>query len=143
MVDISNKKVTSREASAYGEVILNPDVIKLIKDKKLPKGEVLNIAKYAGIMGAKKTSELIPLCHPIGLNYIDLKLKVKKDRITIESKVKAEAKTGAEMEALSAVAVAALTVYDMCKSVNKDIEISKVQLLKKSGGKSGTYVRKK
>ncbi len=142
MVDISTKEVTEREAVAQGRVFLKATVIKLIKDKKTPKGDVLEAAKIAGIFAAKKTPEIIPLCHPIPITSMGIAFTLKKDQVHIITTVKGQAKTGFEMEALTAASVAALTIYDMCKPLDKDIVISEIKLLKKTGGKSGTYVRK-
>ncbi len=142
MVDISGKSVTRREAVAEGGVFLRPEVIKLIARKKIPKGDVLGASRIAGILAAKKTPELIPLCHPIPIESVKIDFALKDKEIIITATVKGEAKTGFEMEALTAVSVAALTIYDMCKPIDKDIIISKIRLLSKTGGKSGTYVRK-
>lgn len=131
MVDVTKKKVTRRQAVARGEILMNIQTIKLIKDKKVPKGDVLTTAKIAGIMAAKKVGELIPLCHPLGLDWVELSFKIEKDRIKILALVKLEAKTGVEMEALMAVAIASLTIYDMCKAVDKKMVISKIKLEKK------------
>ncbi|MDD5773538.1 MAG: cyclic pyranopterin monophosphate synthase MoaC [bacterium] len=144
MVDVGDKKITSREAVASGTVKVSPEVIKLIVENKIGKGNVLEIAKIAGIMAAKKTKELIPLCHQINLTHIGLELEIDKlnKKINIQSFVKTKDRTGVEMEALTAVAVAGLTIYDMCKAVDKSMEIGEISLLVKKGGKSGTYVRK-
>jgi len=144
MVDIERKKTTKREAKACGVVKMNPDTMALVREGKIPKGDVLTCAKIAGTMAAKNTYHMIPMCHPLPIHWIDLSLKSNqaKSQIEIESEIKVEAKTGVEMEALVAVAVAALTVYDMCKGIDKEMEISEIYLLKKSGGKSGTYLRK-
>ncbi|MFH1258931.1 MAG: cyclic pyranopterin monophosphate synthase MoaC [Elusimicrobiota bacterium] len=142
MVDISLKVLSERIAVAQGEVRARPEIIKLIRDKKIPKGDVLPAAKFAGIMAAKKTGELIPFCHPLLIDLIDLDFRLTKDKIIITSQVKTSAKTGVEMEALTAVAVAGLAIYDMCKSADKGMVISEIKLIKKSGGKSGEYVRR-
>jgi len=142
MVDISEKNVSERAAVVEGVIYLKPQVLKLIAGKKIPKGDVLEAARLAGILAAKKTPELIPLCHPIPLEFAGLEFSLKKDRIIILTTIKGSAKTGMEMEALTATSIAALTIYDMCKPLDKDIVISKIRLLKKTGGKSGTYVRK-
>ena len=131
MVDVTEKKVNRRKAIARGEISMNIQTLKLIKDKKVPKGDVLTTAKIAGIMAAKKTGELIPLCHPLGVDWIDISFKIEKDRIKIFAEVKLEAKTGVEMEALMAVAIAALTIYDMCKALDKQMVISEIKLVKK------------
>jgi cyclic pyranopterin phosphate synthase len=141
MADVSNKKETLRTAKAYGEVLLGKGAFKALKNNTLKKGDVLAVSKIAGIQAAKKTHGLIPLCHNIFISNIDInfKLKEKSFGIEIKSTVKTNAKTGVEMEALTAVSVAALTIYDMCKSVDKGITISKICLLSKTGGKSGDY----
>ena len=143
MVDITGKPVTHREAVARCVVLLGEPLYSLVLENGLRKGDVISTSKIAGIMGAKKTSELIPLCHPLKINNIDLKFELlpEKKAIEITSIVKTDDKTGVEMEALTAVSIAALTVYDMGKAVTKDIQISDIRLLKKSGGKSGTYLR--
>lgn len=144
MVDVGEKKITKREAKAHAAVKLNPDTMALVREGKIPKGEVLTCAKIAGILAAKNTHQMIPMCHPLPINWVDLKFTLNdaKSRIEIESEVRVEAKTGAEMEALAAAAVAALTIYDMCKGIDKEMEISEIYLEKKSGGRSGTYKRK-
>ncbi len=138
MVDVSNKDVTERIASAHALVTMNSQTFSLIMDKQVAKGDVLEVARVAGIMAAKKTSELIPMCHPLNINSIKIDYSDNsKDSIEIIAEVKITAKTGVEMEALTAVSVCALTIYDMCKSADKSIQISDIFLLKKSGGKSG------
>ena len=140
MVDVSNKDVTERIASAHALVTMNNQTFSLIMDKQVAKGDVLEVARVAGIMAAKKTSELIPMCHPLNINSIKIDYSDNsKDSIEIIAEVKITAKTGVEMEALTAVSVCALTIYDMCKSADKSIQISDIFLLKKSGGKSGIY----
>jgi cyclic pyranopterin monophosphate synthase len=143
MVDIAEKPVTHREAIAKGIVHLTPKVLHLIVSGQMPKGDVLAVARVAGIMAAKKTPELIPLCHSLPITSINIEFTPNENQstITIAATVKVEGKTGVEMEALTAVSVAALTIYDMCKAVDKGIVISDVCLIKKTGGKSGTYVR--
>lgn len=143
MVDISNKKITNREAIVEGRVFLKPTVIKLIKQKKIPKGDVLEAARLAGILAAKKTPEIIPLCHPIPIEFVDIEFSLRNKEIKIRTIVKGMAKTGVEMEAFTATAVAALTIYDMCKPIDREIVISEIKLLKKTGGKSGIYIRSK
>ena len=140
MVDIGSKKVTKREAVAEGAVSLKTSTILVIKRKRVPKGDVLEAARLAGIMAAKNTLFLIPLCHPIQIECIDITFSMVKGKITIKTTVRGEAKTGFEMEALCATAVAALTIYDMCKPLDKGIVISDIKLLKKTGGKSGAYI---
>jgi cyclic pyranopterin monophosphate synthase len=145
MVDVTAKANTIRRAKARGIVKMDIHTLQLIEKGQIIKGNVLTTAKIAGIMAAKKTGELIPLCHPLELTGIDIKLSIdhKKSQIVIESEVQTAGKTGVEMEALTAVSVAALTIYDMCKAVNKKIIIGDIMLLEKSGGKSGTFVRNK
>jgi len=142
MINIGDKQISEREAIVEAELSLKPRVIALIKDKKIPKGDVLEAAKIAGILGAKKTSWLIPLCHPIPIEFADMEISLKKKGIKIRAIVRARAKTGVEMEAFSAAAIAALTIYDMCKAFDREIEIFNLRLIKKTGGASGTYVRK-
>ena len=142
MVDIGCKEITEREATVEGLVSLNPKIILTIKKRKVPKGDVLEAARFAGILAAKKTPFLIPLCHPIPIEYAEIIFSLRKSEIKITSIVRAKAKTGVEMEALTAAAVAALTIYDMCKPLDKNIVISGLKLIKKTGGKSGTYIRK-
>jgi cyclic pyranopterin phosphate synthase len=143
MVDISDKASSEREARAYGLVTMSRAAYQKVKTGTGPKGDILTVAKVAGIMGAKKTSELIPLCHPLALALIDISFKYKNKNAAIEiiSKVKSRGPTGVEMEALSAAMLAALTIYDMCKAVDKGIMLGPFYLLEKSGGKSGTYRR--
>ena len=137
MVDVSGKPPTLRQASATALVKMNPHTLRAVK--RNPKGNPLEIARIAGISAAKRTSELIPLCHPLWLSHIDVEASFKKNGVIISSLVSSTGPTGVEMEALTAVAVAALTVYDMCKATDKGIEITGIRLLEKSGGKSGTY----
>jgi cyclic pyranopterin phosphate synthase len=144
MVDVTAKKPTERTAVAGGMISMNSETFDLIKNQKVKKGNVLETARIAGIMAAKKTAELIPMCHPLNITHIqvDFSPDAAASCIGIEAVVRAVDQTGVEMEAVTAVSVAALTIYDMCKSSDKEMTISKIQLLKKSGGKSGTYVRK-
>ena len=139
MVDVGDKDVTSREAVARGHVSIQPETLRLIKVGLMKKGDVLTIAQLAGIMGAKKTSELIPLCHPLPLDRVDVDLELDEaeSRINITATAKTTARTGVEMEALTAVSVAALTLYVMCKSVDRGMRIEGIRLVKKSGGRSG------
>jgi len=141
MVDVGAKDVTERVAVAKASVIMQAATLKLIKDKKAAKGDVLAVAQLAGIMAAKRTSELIPLCHPLQLSNVEVKLSLDTRRraVDIEATCKLKGRTGVEMEALTAASVAALTVYDMCKSVDRGMVISEVKLVHKSGGKSGTF----
>jgi len=142
MVDVSNKEITERIAVAHAKVIMKPETFSLIMDKKVVKGDVLGVARVAGIMAAKKTSELIPMCHALNLNSVKIDYTNNNlNSIEITSEVKITAKTGVEMEALTAVSVCALTIYDMCKSVDKSMLISDIYLVRKSGGKSGAFVR--
>jgi cyclic pyranopterin monophosphate synthase len=139
MVDVSEKKATEREAEASAQVIMSKAVLKALPQN--PKGDPLEVARIAGIQAAKRTSELIPMCHPLPLAHIDVDIRVCENGIAITSRVTTTAETGVEMEALVAASVAALTVYDMCKALDKGIEIREVVLQKKSGGKSGDYRR--
>ena len=143
MVDVSAKNVTEREAEASAFVLLKPTVLKALPNN--PKGDPLEVARLAGIMAAKRTSELIPMCHPLPLSHVDVNMRLCENGVAITSKVTTNAVTGVEMEALVAASVAALTVYDMCKALDKGIEIREIALERKSGGKSGNYrrVRKK
>ena len=144
MVDVTAKKPTERTAVAGGMISMNSETFELIENQKVKKGNVLETARIAGIMAAKKTAELIPMCHPLNITHIqvDFSPDAAASCIGIEAAVRAIDQTGVEMEAITAVSVAALTIYDMCKSSDKEMTISKIQLLKKSGGKSGTYARK-
>ena len=141
MVEVGAKDSTERVAVARASVRMQPATLKLIATKKAAKGDVLAVAQLAGIMAAKKTPDLIPLCHPLALSSVDVKLTLdaKRNAVDIEATCKLKGRTGVEMEALTAVSVAALTVYDLCKSVDRGMVISDVRLLHKSGGKSGTY----
>jgi len=141
MVDVSAKKATVREAEASAFVAMTPAVLNALADN--PKGDPFETARIAGIMAAKKTSDLIPLCHPLPLSHIDVELRRCENGIAISSRAKTSAETGVEMEAMVAASVAALTVYDMCKALDKGIEIREILLQRKSGGKRGNYVRKK
>jgi cyclic pyranopterin phosphate synthase len=141
MVDVTAKAVTERVAVAKGSVLMQPDTIALITAGDVKKGDVLSVARLAGIMGAKRTPELIPLCHPLALSSVavDLAVDKKRNAVDITAICKLEGKTGVEMEALTAVAVAALTVYDMCKAVDRGMRLTDIRLVRKSGGKSGTF----
>jgi cyclic pyranopterin phosphate synthase len=143
MVDVSGKEATRRVARAEAFVEMSPATVKLLRANALPKGNPLETARIAGIQAAKKTSELIPLCHPLSLTHVDVEITVARDGVRLESTASTKAETGVEMEALTAAAVAALTLYDMCKAVEKGITIGRVRLLEKSGGKSGHWVRKR
>ncbi len=141
MVDIADKPSTVRTAVASGRVVIGEEVYRLVEENKVRKGDVLSIAQIAGILGAKQTSKLIPLCHDVALKGVDVVLTLKEDDFSVDIKAftKTLGGTGVEMEALTAVSVAALTVYDMCKSVSKGIRITDVHLLAKTGGQSGDY----
>lgn len=143
MVDVTDKKVTERVAVARGCIKVNEEVFRKIQEGGIAKGDVLGVARIAGIMGVKKTSDLIPLCHPLMLTHssIEFTLEEATKTITAECTCKLSGKTGVEMEALTGVTVALLTIYDMCKALDKSMEISEVHLVKKTGGKSGTYER--
>ena len=141
MVDVGAKPETERVAVARGRVTMKPETLALVKAGEMGKGDVLGVARLAGIMAAKRTAELIPLCHPLALSSVavDLTLDEAASAVEIEAKVRLTGRTGVEMEALTAVSVAALTVYDMCKAVDRSMTISEIRLVHKSGGKSGTY----
>jgi len=144
MVDVSDKKVTDRTATASGSIYVSNAIIDKIKNNDMKKGDVLSVAQIAGIMGAKKTSELIPMCHNIFISGADLKFAIDEinSKIEIIATGKTSGQTGIEMEALTAVSIASLTIYDMCKAVDKNMAISDIKLLKKTGGKSGVFERK-
>ena len=144
MVDVSAKAVTRREAVARGEVRMQPATLARIAAGALPKGDVLAVARLAGIMAAKRTADLVPLCHPLPLAHVDVELTpdAKQACVRIEGRVRVEARTGVEKEALTAVAVAGLTLYDMCKAVDREMTIGAIRLVEKSGGRSGTFVRR-
>lgn len=150
MVDVGDKNITERVAIATGVIHLQAETLRLIKEGEIKKGDVLAVAQVAGIMGAKKTSDLIPMCHPLALTHVDISFTDNLDphpetgmcEITIQATVKLTGKTGVEMEALTAVSLAALTIYDMCKAVDKGMYFNNIGLMHKSGGKSGTFDRK-
>ena len=142
MVDVSSKPVTSRTAVASGFVKMSAQTVEAIKTRTAPKGDPLEPARLAGIMAAKRTAEIIPLCHVLPLSHVDIELVLTTDGIAIKSTVTAEAKTGVEMEALVAVSATALTIYDMCKAIDKGMVITEVRLELKTGGKSGKYERR-
>lgn len=144
MVDVSAKDVTMRVAVARGIVFMRPETLGLILEKKVEKGDVFSVARVAGIMAAKKTPELIPMCHPLNLTSVEIFLAPEQNpaRVEIEAIVKVSGKTGVEMEAMTAVSVCGLTIYDMCKAVDREMSIGEIRLVKKSGGKSGTFIRK-
>lgn len=141
MVDVSPKEDTERRATARGSVVMAPETLALIQSGGVPKGDVLTVARLAGIMAAKRTPDLVPLCHPLMLTSVKVELKPDPERnaVDIEATCKLTGKTGVEMEALTAVSVAALTVYDMCKAVDRSMRIGDIRLTHKSGGKSGSY----
>ncbi len=141
MVDVSDKDATERTATAKGSVVMQPETMALIQEGGVKKGDVLSVAQLAGIMGAKRTPDLIPLCHPLDLTSVtvDLECDPGRNAVDITATCKLKGKTGVEMEALTAVAVAALTVYDMCKAVDRGMRISDIRLIHKAGGKSGTF----
>lgn len=142
MVDVSEKAVTTRIAKATATVTVNAETYALIKEGKMKKGDVLAVAQVAGIMGAKRTPDIIPMCHPIQITNVDIAFEMDDEAHTIRiiSTAKCDGKTGIEMEAMSAASIAALTIYDMCKAVQRDIRISDIYLLEKDGGKSGHYL---
>lgn len=139
MVDVSAKDITPREAEAAGLVRMRPETLQLIIAGRTPKGDVLAVARVAGVLAAKRTSELIPLCHGLPLSGVDIRFRPADDALEILARVRTEARTGVEMEALTAVAVAALTVYDMCKAVDRGMSVEQVRVTYKAGGRSGTY----
>jgi len=142
MVEVTAKKETVRTAVAAGEITMRPETLELILDKKVAKGDVLAVAQVAGIMAAKKTGDLIPMCHPLNLTGVDISFTIKKpDSIEVKAKVTCVGKTGVEMEALTAASVALLTIYDMVKAAEKGMVIKNIRLLEKTGGKSGDYKR--
>lgn len=144
MVDVTEKNVTDRIAAARGTVSMRPETLDLILEKRVEKGDVLSVARVAGIMAAKKTPELIPMCHPLNITSVEIFLTPQKNpaRVEIEAVVRVSGKTGVEMEAMTAVSVCGLTIYDMCKAVDREMTIGEIRLTKKSGGKSGTFIRK-
>ena len=141
MVDVTGKDVTFRQAEAEGRVRMARETVALIRTGGAPKGDVLAVAQVAGVMAAKRTHELIPMCHPLRLTAVDIAFTLEEEAVHIRAQVKCKGETGVEMEALTAVSAAALTVYDMCKAVQQDMEITDIRLLRKSGGKSGDYSR--
>jgi cyclic pyranopterin phosphate synthase len=141
MVDVGAKQETRRLARVRGQIRMRPETVQLILENKVAKGNVLEAARLAGIMAAKRTGELIPLCHPLNLTAVEVDFEVGEDRVEVETQVRIEDRTGVEMEALTAATVALLTIYDMCKAVDRGMVISEVRLMEKRGGQSGTYVR--
>jgi cyclic pyranopterin monophosphate synthase len=143
MVDVSDKGVSRRIAVARGAIVMRPETLALILEDKIEKGDVFSVARVAGIMAAKKTSELIPMCHPLNITSVEIDLSPQENpaRVEIEAAVRVDGKTGVEMEAMTAVCVAGLTIYDMCKAVDREMSIREIRLVKKSGGKSGAFIR--
>jgi cyclic pyranopterin phosphate synthase len=141
MVDVGAKPTTTREAEARGRILISAEAMRLVRAGGLKKGDPLQVARLAGIMAAKQTSALIPLCHPLPLSSIDVDLQLRRDGVEIRAKVRTTAQTGVEMEALTAVAVAGLTIYDMVKAVDKTMTLTEIELVSKRGGTSGDYVR--
>ena len=141
MVDVSDKAVTARTASASGRVLVAPAVVELLRGSGMPKGDTLAVARLAGIMGAKQTPQLIPLCHPLALSGVEVDLEVADDAVLVRARVRTTDRTGVEMEALTAVSVAALTVVDMVKAVDKAAVITDIRVDTKSGGRSGDWAR--
>lgn len=144
MVDVTEKAVTQRVAIARGTIFMRPETLSLIMEKKIEKGDVFSVARVAGIMAAKRTPELVPMCHPLNITSVEIFLTPEQNpaRVEIEAVVKVGGQTGVEMEAMTAVAVSGLTIYDMCKAVDREMSIGEIRLVKKSGGKSGTFIRK-
>src|SRR5882757_5526767 len=143
MVDTSEKPVTTRRAIASARVLMSVATVNAIRNQTTPKGDPLETARLAGIVAAKRTADLIPLCHPLPLTHIDVRVELRDFGVYLEAEVATNAQTGVEMEALTAVSVAALTIYDMCKAVDKGMVLERIQLEEKSGGKSGPFVRAK
>lgn len=141
MVDVSDKQITKRRAIASGKILMNEKTLEVLQTQTNPKGNPFEIARIAGIMAAKQTANLIPLCHQLPLSKVDVKTELKEYGISLEAEVITTSQTGVEMEALTAVTVAALTIYDMCKAVQKDMQITEIQLESKEGGKSGDFSR--
>ena len=141
MVDTSSKSITARRAVASAQVLMSSETVAALKAHQTPKGDPLQAARVAGIMAAKRTADLIPLCHPLPLTHIDVQATLESDGISLLAEVSTNAQTGVEMEALTAVSIAALTVYDMCKAIDKRITITDIRLESKTGGKSGDYAR--
>lgn len=142
IIDIGKKPVTSREALAAARIRLQPRTLELIRKKKIPKGDIFTLAQCAGILAAKKVDELIPLCHPLPLEHVDISFKLEKDLIVIFARCKTRSKTGVEMEAMVACCLASLSIYDMCKSIDRGAVIEEIKLMEKKGGKSGYYKRR-
>jgi len=143
MVDTSAKEVSARRAIASARVLMSPETVAALRANRTPKGDPLETARIAGIMAAKRTAELIPLCHPLPLTHIDVQASLEEDGVTLTAEVSTKAQTGVEMEALTAVSVGALTIYDMCKALEKGMTITTIRLERKEGGKSGDYERRR
>lgn len=141
MVDTGNKQLTHRRAVASARVLLSPETVIALRERRTPKGDPLETARLAGIMAAKRTADLIPLCHPLPITHADIQATLDDDGVSLQAEVSTNAQTGVEMEALTAVSIAALTIYDMCKALEKGITITDVRLESKTGGKSGDYKR--
>jgi len=141
MVDVGNKEDSNRSATAAGKVFMSTETIEALKKQELKKGDVLGVARVAGIQAAKRTSDLIPLCHPLAINFVSVEFRIQESHVEIEATVKTFGKTGVEMEALTACSVSSLTIYDMCKAMDKSISIEEIKLLEKIGGKSGNWKR--
>ena len=141
MVDVTEKAETCRTATASATVNVSPDTMRIIRTGGIKKGDVLSVAQVAGIMAAKKTSDIIPMCHPLMLSAVDIRFELTETEILIQSTVKCKGSTGVEMEALTAASTAALTIYDMCKAIQRDITVTDIMLLRKNGGKSGEFRR--
>ena len=139
MVDVGDKESTDRHARVQGDIVMQPDTVRLIAQNQIAKGNVLETARLAGIMAAKRTAELIPLCHQLSLTGVDVDFEIKKDRVRVQTEVWLTAQTGVEMEAFTAAAVALLTIYDMCKAVDRAMMVSELQLVEKGGGRSGNF----
>jgi cyclic pyranopterin monophosphate synthase len=142
MVDTGGKQITARRAVASARVLMSRDTVTALREHRTPKGDPLEAARLAGIMAAKRTSDLIPLCHPLPLTHVEVRASVEDSGVSLEAEVSTNAQTGVEMEALTAVSIAALTIYDMCKALEKGMTISDVRLERKSGGKSGDFERR-
>ncbi|MBI4488207.1 MAG: cyclic pyranopterin monophosphate synthase MoaC [Deltaproteobacteria bacterium] len=144
MVDVTDKEATTRVAVARGTVLMRPETLSMIMERRVEKGDVFSVARVAGTMAAKRTPELIPMCHPLNITAVEIFLTPQQNppRVEIEAVVRVTGKTGVEMEAMTAVSVSGLTIYDMCKAVDREMSISEIRLVKKSGGKSGTFIRK-
>ena len=141
MVDTGNKEATSRRAVASARVLMSGTTVAALREHRTPKGDPLEAARLAGIMAAKRTADLIPLCHPLPITHVDVQASIEETGVSLEAEVSTNAQTGVEMEALTAVSVAALTIYDMCKALEKGITITDIRLESKTGGKSGSYTR--